>query len=159
MISSKNILRSDWLFIISFLASTKTETSASKTRIKMYACMKGLLTSHYETDRDGNAVEDIEWKIKFPGTPGWINFFTCTNKPSLVCFNRHRTVLADGFTLLNNSNCGCKTVTIERSRNATHDYTQMIYQVHYFDHSVSPWSRDYEVNFTAQCKFSLLAMV
>lgn len=147
------------IFIISFLASTKTATIAAKTA--KTACKKGLLTLHYEADlRDGNGGRDIEWKIKFPGTDVWIKFFTCTIKPGPVCHCKiDQTVLADGFTLLNNSNCDYShnvtvTIAIERSGNAAHDYAEIMYQVHYFNPSVSPSTQIYQVNFTAQCKFN-----
>ncbi|KAL9983645.1 hypothetical protein ACROYT_G005848 [Oculina patagonica] len=110
--------------------------------------MDGQLTLCCEdADRNLNAVQDVEWKVKFPGT-GWIKFSSCSYKSGVINCFAHRAILADGITLLNNSN---GAVTIERSGNATHDQAQIMCQVHYFDHSTSPSRHVYEVNFTAQC--------
>ncbi|KAL9983646.1 hypothetical protein ACROYT_G005849 [Oculina patagonica] len=131
-----------------FLVSSKTTSSATKPPIKRQACMDGQLTLNCEdADRNVNAVQDVEWKIKLLGT-GWIKFSSCSYKSGVINCFAHRAILADGITLLNNSN---GAVTIERSGNATHDRARIMCQVHYYDHSTPPSRCVYEVNFTAQC--------
>ncbi|XP_078358605.1 uncharacterized protein LOC144643276 [Oculina patagonica] len=131
-----------WILTAAFLASTKTTTA-----VKRLACKNGQLTLHYKAaDRNVNAVQDVEWKIKFLGT-GWFSFSFCSQKKFGDINCKNKAVLADGITFVSNSKNGA--VTIERSRNATHDHAQIMCQVHYFDDSVS--RRVYEVNFTAQC--------
>ena len=130
--------------------STKITTAEAKPKIKREECMNGQFTLHYRADRDGKAVRDIEWKIKFPGIP-WIKISSCTYKSGGVIYcKEHRTMLADGFTLLNNSN---GAVTIARNaRNATFDHALISCQVHYFGQSVQPSQSVHEVNFTTRCK-------
>lgn len=116
----------------------------------MQACTKGKLTLYCQADRNGNAVQDFEWKMKFLNT-GWIKFSSCVNASGVINCFVHRAMLADGITLLNNSN---GSVTIERSASkASHDHAQIMCQVHYFDHSVPPSHIIYDVNFNTQCKF------
>lgn len=112
------------------------------------ACANGLLTLHYKAIRDVNTVENVLWKIKFPGT-GWVEFSECTYKFGVRCIAK-RSRLAEGINLVNNSN---GAVTIERSAagNNTHDYAHILCVVHYVD---GPVSHVYEINFTAHCKFS-----
>ena len=146
--------REHWRLTIPFSASTKSTTTA-KTIIKRQECRNGQFTLYCEADTNMNAVQDKEWKIKFSDT-GWVTFSSCSNISSVInCFDL-RDKLPVGITLLNHSN---GAMTIERSRNASasHDHAQIMCQVHYFDHSVSPSSRVYQVNFTAQCKFSRVA--
>ena len=112
-----------------------------------------MLTLSCKAVKNTDADYEVQWKIQFPGTDGWMKFLYCRHKSSVRCHVQIST-LPEGLKVLSNPN---GTMTLERSeRNAARDHARIMCQVHGIsDHSLASHHL-YEVNFSARCKFSLL---
>ena len=127
-----------------------SKTTANKTIIQ--ACVNGVLTLSCKAVKNTDTDYEVQWKIQFPGTNGWMEFFYCQHKSNIHCYVQIPT-LPEGLTVLRNPD---GNATLERSeRNAVQDHAQIACQVHGIsDHSLQSHHL-YEVNFTTRCKCSL----
>ena len=131
--------------VLLFLEISKT--TATNTTIQ--ACINGVLTLSCKAVKNTDTDYEVQWKIQFPGTDGWMKFLYCRHRSDVRCLVQIST-LPGGLKVLNNPD---GNATLERSeRNAAHDHARIVCQVH----GILASHHLYEVNFSVRCKFSLL---